>query len=427
MKSIKLSLIAIVMFFAVVPVYGQFGQAALMVRNKIAEMKAAKKAQKENKNEDKQEVVNQEVKPEGTNTSVAVSNPNDVVVLVVSADGVTKDEATKVALRSAIEQAYGTFVSANTTILNDELVKDEIVTVSSGNITGYEEIASALLPNGRQSVTLKASVCISKLVSYAKSKGASTEFSGAAFAMNIKMKELNKKNEKTALENLLKQVEQLIPYVFDKTLEVGTPKVRQDGKYDIQMKLNIVPNDNFVNLRNYIFSTFNGIGLSREEGKEYSDMNIWYCQLWLDLDKKSFGNWIYLRSETSTMASFMSKLYRIFVCQCRNYRVVDNNGKVYWEGTLSNKELPHNIDTEINNLKYFRFRINVYREGHEQIGNEPSGISYSFDPKYRGRNEKWRFNVNERNFEEFTITVSNDDIMKISEFNVEKADVKFVE
>ena len=30
------------------------------------------------------------------------------------------------ALRSAIEQAFGTFVSANTTILNDEVVKDEI-------------------------------------------------------------------------------------------------------------------------------------------------------------------------------------------------------------------------------------------------------------------------------------------------------------
>ena len=314
------------------------------------------------------------------------------------------------ALRSAIEQAYGTFVSANTTILNDELVKDEIVTVSSGNITGYKEIASALLPNGHQSVTLKASVCISKLVSYAKSKGASTEFAGAAFAMNIKMKELNKKNEKIALENLLKQVEQLIPYVFDKTLEVGTPKVRQDGKYDIKMKLNIVPNDNFVNMENYIFSTLNSISLSDDEGEEYLKMGMKASHLTII---REVGKRFLLRSEASSMVSIMSKLYRLFVCQCRNYRVVDNNGKVYREGTISKKELPHNIDADL--IKGDRININ-YNDGIH------SGIHCFFNkPKV------WVLWVWSKNYEEFTITVSNDDIMKISEFKVEKADVKFVE
>lgn len=129
----------------------------------------------------------------------------DEVTLVVSADGPTKDEATKIALRSAIEQAYGTFVSANTTILNDELVKDEIVTVTNGNIKNYEEISSNIV-NGKTYITLKATVCISKLVSYAQSKGVETEFAGATFAMNMKMKELNKQNELKALKNLAVQV-----------------------------------------------------------------------------------------------------------------------------------------------------------------------------------------------------------------------------
>ena len=59
------------------------------------------------------------------------------VSLVVSGEGKNKEEATFNALRSAIEQAYGTFVSANTTILNDQLVADEIVSLSSGNIKKY--------------------------------------------------------------------------------------------------------------------------------------------------------------------------------------------------------------------------------------------------------------------------------------------------
>ena len=80
---------------------------------------------------------------------------SDEVTLVVSADGVTKEEATKIALRSAIEQAYGAFISANTTILNDELVKDEIVTISNGNIKSYKEIANEDLPNGNHYCPLK--------------------------------------------------------------------------------------------------------------------------------------------------------------------------------------------------------------------------------------------------------------------------------
>ena len=101
--------------------------------------------------------------------TIHVGKQNDA--LVVNGDGATKEEATHAALRSAIEQAFGTFVSANTTILNDELVKDEIATVSSGNIQSFTELSSYTLPNGNMSVSLQVTVSIGKLVTYAKSKG----------------------------------------------------------------------------------------------------------------------------------------------------------------------------------------------------------------------------------------------------------------
>lgn len=90
-----------------------------------------------------------------------VSFAQKEVSLVVSADGATKSQAIDNALRSAIEQTYGTFVSANTQILNDELVKDEIATVSSGNIQKYKEVAAVTLPNGNTSVTLSVTVSLS--------------------------------------------------------------------------------------------------------------------------------------------------------------------------------------------------------------------------------------------------------------------------
>lgn len=148
----------------------------------------------------------------------------DDIKLVVDGEGPNKTEATKAALRSAIEQAFGTFVSANTEILNDELVKDEIVTVSSGNIKSYKELSSMVLPNGNTSVSLSAVVSIGKLISYAQSKGASAEFAGQTFMMNMKMRELNKKNEAIALEHILKQLEAVYSTFYDFSVEIGDPK-----------------------------------------------------------------------------------------------------------------------------------------------------------------------------------------------------------
>ena len=176
---------------------------------------------------------------------------NDDVTLTVSADGATKEEATKIALRSAIEQAYGTFVSANTTILNDEMVKDEIVTISNGNIKSYKEIASAILPNGRTTITLNAVVSISKLTSFAKSKGASTEFSGAIFAMNVKMRELNKKNEMKALDNLIAQIKALLPVAFDRELVLSEPELCEKFPLDRPMLTELIEKNKSASLNFY--------------------------------------------------------------------------------------------------------------------------------------------------------------------------------
>ena len=229
---------------------------------------------------------------------------SNAVTLIVSADAKTKDEATKIALRSAIEQAYGTFVSANTTILNDELVKDEIVTISSGNIKEYKEIASEQMPNGNMYVTLQATVSISKLVSYAQSKGAETEFAGSTFGMNMKMKELNKKNEEIAFDNLAKQVISLYPLAFSYKLEISEPKVINDNtvyfnkdKYTVELPnslsdiglsgtyndyyISLVtvyaePNQQMNKIATLINSVMGALTLSTEEKQEYKDLNLKY-------------------------------------------------------------------------------------------------------------------------------------------------------
>lgn len=79
-----------------------------------------------------------------------VSNAQDdkTVTLTVAGQGKTQDEAKQKALRSAIEQAFGTFISSKTEILNDNLVKDEIVSIANGNIQKFEIISEVQIPSG---------------------------------------------------------------------------------------------------------------------------------------------------------------------------------------------------------------------------------------------------------------------------------------
>ena len=149
------------------------------------------------------------------------------VTLVVSGDGPTKEDATHVALRSAIEQAFGCFVSANTEILNDSLVKDEIVTITSGNIKSYEEINVATLESNNVSVTLKATVSINNLITYAQSKGSACELSGALLTQEKRMIEMNVANTKKALQHLFILVNEYVAQhdLWDYTLNIESVKL----------------------------------------------------------------------------------------------------------------------------------------------------------------------------------------------------------
>ena len=48
------------------------------------------------------------------------------VKVISSGQGTTQDEATRVALRNALEDAFGAFISSSSKIENDILVSDEI-------------------------------------------------------------------------------------------------------------------------------------------------------------------------------------------------------------------------------------------------------------------------------------------------------------
>ncbi len=198
------------------------------------------------------------------------------ITLVVSGEGTSTNEATKNALKSAIEQTYGTFVSANTSLINDELIKDDIATISSGNIVDYQEISCTSIGNTKQ-VTIKATVSIGNLIKYAKNKGYRAELSGATFAMNMRIKELNKRNETIAIKNLIDKCCEIMKTtnLFDYELQIDKPQFMSDkDKYSIKAKIQMRHNHNYTVLINEIISTLDAIALNHRECQDYNNSNI---------------------------------------------------------------------------------------------------------------------------------------------------------
>lgn len=232
---------------------------------------------------------------------------DNVITLVVSSDGPSKQAAINNALRNAIEQSYGSFISSNTLILNDEVIKDEIISLSYGNILGYKELG-CFVAQDLHYVTLEVTVSLTKLCSYAKSKGASAELNGALFVQNLKLYRLNQENEKKALANLgitiLTCKEPLCVY----SLTVGEPTLSKDertkGKVLLSGVMSIRMTEQGQALLDYIRHTLEGVAMSKAEidyasqtGLETgwltygtSSDKIAYGGSWSDMEKKQDGH-----------------------------------------------------------------------------------------------------------------------------------------
>jgi hypothetical protein len=196
------------------------------------------------------------------------------VTLVVSGQGKTKDEAKQVALRSAIEQAFGTFISSKTEILNDNLIKDEIVSVANGNILKYDIISEVQIPEGGYATTLMAIVSVTKLTSFCESKGVEVEFKGELFAMNIKLQKLNEEAEYKAVLDLCDISKKILSKSIDFSLDVSEP-VAYNGSSDlflVNFNVTCSPNKNAKIFEDYFWGTISKLCMPDEEIGKYKEI-----------------------------------------------------------------------------------------------------------------------------------------------------------
>lgn len=314
------------------------------------------------------------------NINLMGQNDDQLSTLVVTAKAESEEKATQSALRSAIEQAFGTFISSNTEILNDEMIKDEIISVSNGNIQNYKIISSVQVTNKSVAVTVKATVSISKLTSFVESKGGSVELKGGLFAANIKQQQLNEKSEFKAILNICKVTDDLLKKSFNYEIKTSSPVQNPDGKFDLNYTINSYSNENFKSAGNFLMNSVMGLQMSESDVNSYEQIKKETYKIVIN------DNEIFLRNKKSTIA--IQNLILKSLRYLYNFKIVTNN-KEYDKSSvfimhvqpqdLSPKSgcLNNNLFTFAkfdaswspfnNNSFYYEFLMKIMRKDYEKV------------------------------------------------------------
>ena len=196
------------------------------------------------------------------------------VKLKTNGQGKTHEEAVQNALRSAIEQAFGAFISTKTEILNDKKLVDQFTSVANGNIRSFKILNESQLPNGSWGLTIEAFVSVSKLTSFVEAKGIAIEIKGGLFALNIKQQSLNEIGEVKAVSEMVGMLNEILQISFDFSIKSDEPKsLDQENKnWAIPLVVTATTNKNIDFCANYCIKTLAALSLSSEEVLSYQSL-----------------------------------------------------------------------------------------------------------------------------------------------------------
>ena len=242
------------------------------------------------------------------------------VAITVSGSGKNQEEAKQSALRSAIEQAFGAFISSKTEMFNDQVVADQMASVSNGNIKSFSILNESQLPDGSWGVTLKALVSVDKLTSFVEAKGIAIEIKGSMFALNIKQQLLNELGEVKAVSEMVGLLHEPMQISFDYVIKSSDPKSldAESKNWEIPLIVTDMANKNMDFCANYCIKTLAALSLSSEEVTSYKSLNK--AVFPVNINYNGVAKTFYLRKQSSinalnTLTSQWAYYTRLFTVQ----------------------------------------------------------------------------------------------------------------
>jgi hypothetical protein len=301
-----------------------------------------------------------------------------IATLKVAASGITKETAIRSALLSAIEQSFGTYLSSKTVVSNDNLVSEEIVSISNGNIKKYSIINENKFSDSLYSVLLLAEVSIDKLQKFIQSKGYEVEAKGGGFIMNIYQQILEEKSEIKTVDNLVSILHSLMHSAFDFKITSDQPKSLdpQNLNWQIKHTVSAVANGNMTTATNFLINNLSSIGMTANEVENYKSLNKTVYEVVVNngTNKSSF----YLRKfESILILNILSDQFNYYI---RNFQLISDIGEHFgFDFIEDNRQLKSHGRLEYNDkwqteqqivdISYFRLTKYRYRDAWDPYSN----------------------------------------------------------
>jgi hypothetical protein len=240
--------------------------------------------------------------------SAHAQETNKDVTITSSGSGKTLEDAKQAALRSATEQAFGAFISSKTEMFNDQVVADQMASVSSGNIKSFEILNQDQLPDGRWGVTLKAIVSVDKLTSFVQAKGIAIEVKGGMFALNIKQQLLNEQGEIIAVAEMIGLLHETMQISFDYVIKSSDPKSldAESKNWEIPLLVTATCNKNIDFCANYFKKTLAALSLSPSEVETYKSLNKQVFRVSVNYLNQNLSYYLRKQSSVSAIESLTS-------------------------------------------------------------------------------------------------------------------------
>lgn len=181
---------------------------------------------------------------------ISISCYANYVTIKSVGTGKNKQEATLSALRFALTEAYGTYISSKSSIDTNDLFKDETVMITNGNIKSYNELE---YNESTHTIILNVIVSLEKLNKYVENYGSSVLINGSALIANIDVRETNYNSADISFDHFLEKLSNTACKMYNYTLHVGEPKVEGNFVYlNIEVKCtdNVEQQNTFKNIYN---------------------------------------------------------------------------------------------------------------------------------------------------------------------------------
>ena len=184
------------------------------------------------------------------------SQNEQTINITTTGTGLTKNDAINDALRNALEQTYGGFISSKTNITDDELFNDEVVAITSGEIHDYELVSETNIESG-YAVTIVAKISQTGLNNFVtQSGGDAVSFDVNVFNVKIKLQRLNEKAEIKSINNILEILEEIYGRSIEFEFTSSNPKINEKNKkWRVDFELTTKYNENIINFIDYFSSS----------------------------------------------------------------------------------------------------------------------------------------------------------------------------